>query len=395
MKQTISILGSTGSIGLNTLKIFSKKKNLLKLNILSANKNYKLICTQIKKFRPDVYIINDYKIYLKVKKKFKKNSIKIFNKIDINNNSIKKSDITIAAIPGIAGLIPLIKMIKKSKRVLIANKEAIICGWKLIKREASINNTKIIPVDSEHFSIKKLLENQKTSAVKRIYLTASGGPFLNHKISKLKYVQPIEAVNHPKWKMGKKISVDSATLMNKVLEVIEAHKFFSIDLSKIKIVIHPESLVHAVIEFNNGLYKFLYHETSMIVPLANAIFENSLNIKDILNLRKKNKNSFIFRKLNFLKVDEKKFPIVKLIEKVNKYESSPIIVNAANEILVDHFLKKKIGFTAIYKYLLLVLSDRNYKKYAIKKPKNITQILKIDDWSRNTTIEKIKAKPND
>ena len=392
MKKNISILGSTGSIGLNVLKIVNKKKFFFNINVLAANKNYKLICDQIIKFKPKVFIIDNYEVYLKIKKKFKKKDVKILNKLENQKNYFKKSHITIAAIPGIAGLKPTIELIKKSKKILIANKESIICGWNLIKSTASKNNTKIIPIDSEHFSIMKLLENQRIKDVKKIYLTASGGPFLNYKITKLAKVNPQQAIKHPRWKMGKKISIDSATLMNKMLEVIEAHKLFSIDLKKIDIVIHPESLVHAIIEFKNGLYKFLYHETTMLIPLVNAIFDQDVDIKDYLKLKTNSKSSIFFKNLNFLKVEKKRFPIIKLKNRINEHISTPIIINAANEILVDQYLKEKISFNTFYKYLSEVLKDRNYRKYAIKEPKNIDQIFEVDRWSRNTVYKKINYK---
>ena len=390
MKKSISILGSTGSIGLNSLKIISKKKILFSINILAANKNYNLICDQIIKFKPKVFIINDYSIYLKIKEKFKKKNIKIINKIENQKNFFKKSDITIAAIPGIAGLIPTIELIKNSKKILIANKESIICGWNLIKKISLKNKTKIVPIDSEHFSIMKLLENNNILDVKKIYLTASGGPFLNYNLKKLKKVKPQQAIKHPKWKMGKKISIDSATLMNKMLEVIEAHKLFSIDLKKIDIVIHPESLVHAIIEFKNGLHKFIYHETSMLIPLANAIFDNGVNIEDYIKPKTNSKNSIFFKNFNFLKVDKKRFPVVKLKNRMNEHVSTPIIINAANEILVEQYMREKINFDTFYKYLLMVLNDRNYKKYAIKEAKNIEQVFQTDKWSRETLYKKLK-----
>ena len=394
MKKNVSILGSTGSIGLSSLKIFSRKNKLFKINILAANKNYKLICKQINQFKPEIFVINDLKVLEKVKKKFKNNKVKIIKDIDIKKNHFKKSDITIAAIPGIAGLKPTVELTKISKKILIANKESIICGWKLIKKIALQHNTKIVPVDSEHFSIMKLLENQKKNNVKKIYLTASGGPFLNLNISKLKNVKPHEAIKHPKWKMGKKISIDSATLMNKILEVIEAHKLFEIDIKKFEIVIHPESLIHAIIEFKNGLYKFIYHETSMLIPLANAIFDDTIDIDNFLKPKLHSKRSIFFQSLNFLKVDKKKFPVINLKSRLNEHYSSSIIINAVNEILVDQYIRKKIPFTSFYKYILKVLNDRNYNKYAIKEPKNISQILKIDQWSRRVTYRKILTKKN-
>ena len=240
----------------------------------------------------------------------------------------------------------------------------------------------------------KLLENQKINNVKKIYLTASGGPFLNLNISKLKNVKPHEAIKHPKWKMGKKISIDSASLMNKILEVIEAHKLFEIDIDKFEIVIHPESLVHAIIEFKNGLYKFIYHETSMLIPLANAIFDDNVNIDDLLKPKLDSKKSTFFQRLNFLKVDKKRFPIINLKSRLNEHYSSPIIINAVNEILVDRYIHRKIPFTSFYKYIMKVLNDRNYTKYAIKEPKSISQILQIDQWSRKVIYKKILSKKN-
>ena len=392
MKKNISILGSTGSIGLDAFKILSRKKNSFKVNILAANKNYNLICDQIIKFKPKIFIIDNQETYLRVKKRFKKKKIIIINKFENQKNYFQKSDITIAAIPGIAGLKPTIELIKKSKKVLIANKESIICGWSLIKKIASKSKTKIIPVDSEHFSIMKLLENHKIKDVKKVYLTASGGPFLNYKISKLKKVKPYQALKHPKWKMGKKISIDSATLMNKILEVIEANKLFSIDLKKIDIVIHPQSLVHAIIEFKNGLCKFIYHDTTMLIPLANAIFDKDLNIDNYLKPKTNSERLISFKSLNFSKVEKKRFPIIKLKNRINEHISTPIIINAANEILVDQYLKGKISFNTFYKYLLMVLNDRNYRKYAIKEPKNINQIFQVDKWSRDTVYKKINYK---
>ena len=390
MKKIISVLGSTGSIGINTLDIIKKKKNSFKINILSANKNYFLICQQIVKFNPNTFIINDKKVFERVKTKFKNRKVKIINNVNTKQKSLKKSDITIAAIPGIAGLEPTIELTKISKKILIANKESIICGWNLIKNTALKFNTKIVPIDSEHFSIMKLLENHKISEVKKIFLTASGGPFLKYNLSKLKKVKPSQAIKHPKWKMGKKISIDSATLMNKMFEVIEAQKLFSINHKNIEIIIHPESLVHAIIEFKNGLYKLIYHETTMIIPLANAILENNFNIDEFIKPKMNSKKSIVFQNLRFTSVDKKRFPIIKLKNKINEHSSTAIIINGANEILVDLYLNKKIAFTSFYNYFLDVLNDRNYKKYAIKEAKNINQVFQIDEWARNLTLNQIR-----
>ena len=369
MKIKISILGSTGSIGSNTFKIIDKKKKLFNVILLAANKNYSLICEQIIKYNPKFFIVSDKLVFKKVKNRFKKNRIKILNRFqDLKLKS--KIDVTISAIPGLCGLEPTLEIMKSSRKILLANKESIICGWHLIERQAFKNKTKLIPVDSEHFSIFKILENENLNHIKKIYITASGGPFLNYKLSQFKKITPNDALKHPKWSMGKKISIDSSTLMNKILELIEAMKLFKIPNEKLGILIHPNSLVHAIVKFKNGLTKFIYHETSMIIPIANAIFEKNFDITDFH--RKKNKKKI--DNLIFMDVDYKKFPAIKLKNKIDQFFSTPIIISAANEILVDQFLKKKLPFLAIFKTIMAILRDRNYKKYAIRKPKNIYQI---------------------
>ncbi len=269
----------------------------------------------------------------------------------------------------------------------MANKESIICGWKFIKNQAIKNNTKIIPIDSEHYSIMKLLENHKFSEIKKIYITASGGPFLNYKLPQFKRITPAKALKHPKWKMGKKITIDSATLMNKILELIEAQKLFSIPNSKIDILIHPQAHVHAIIYLKNGLIKFIYHDTTMIIPIANAIFDGNLDIKNLYDSKKK--RDVIIENLTFTKVNKKIFPIINLKKRLIEYPSTPIIINAANELLVNEFLKKKLPFLDIYKHISGIMKDRNYKKYAIKNPRNIEEVLKINDWAKSAIKKRL------
>ncbi len=386
MKKTISILGSTGSIGLSSLSIIDKKKFYFKVRLLSANKNYSLICKQIKRYKPEFFVINDPLIFQKVKLKYKRKKVKILNNFDTLR--IKKNDITISAIPGLKGLEPTLNLIKVSKKILIANKESIICGWELIKKMSEKFKTEVLPVDSEHFSILKLLENLNSNQIRKIYITASGGPFLNYKIKRLKLIKPKDALKHPKWKMGKKITIDSSTLMNKILELIEAQKLFNLPNKKLEILIHPESLVHAIVQLNNGLYKLIYHDTSMIIPLANAIFDGEINIDDFLKHRKGKKLNI--ENLSFQKVPKSIFPIIKIKNRVNEYPSTSIIINAANEILVDQFLQKKIPFLSISKIIMAILNDRNYLKYAIREPKNISQINTIANWASELTMKKIK-----
>ena len=384
MKKKIAILGSTGSIGTTSLDIIGKNENLFNIEFLSANKNYKKICSQIIKFKPRYFVVTNNNIFFKTKKKFKGKKTKILNGYKQVSFSKKKIDITIASIPGIAGLESTINFTKRSKKILLANKESIICGWSIIRKIAKKNKTKLVPIDSEHFSIMKLTENDKENEVEKVYITASGGPFLNLQINKFKNIKPKDAIKHPKWKMGKKISVDSSTLMNKILELIEAQKIFSFNPKKYEIIIHPQSLVHAIIKFKNGLVKLLYHEPDMKIPITNAIFDSKIEIKNFVKTKNYLKN------LEFSTPDKRRFPAIKLIPKLNKYISTPIIINAANEILVDQFLKKKISFTTILKHLFSLLKDKNYRKYAIKSSTNLKNIYMIDLWARKTVLKIIE-----
>ena len=385
MKKLLSILGSTGSVGLNTLELIDKKKNYFKPFIFSANKNYNQISNQIIKYKPNFFVVNDKQVFRKLSKKFKNRNTKILNSFD-HVYSKSKSSLTISAIPGIAGLSPILKITNFSDKILIANKEAVICGWDLIKKKAKLNKTKLIPIDSEHFSIMKLLEDQDKDSIRKIYITASGGPFLNFSLKKLKKVTVKQALNHPKWKMGKKISIDSSTLMNKLFEVIEAQKIFNLPEKKIEILIHPNSLVHAILEQKNGIRKFILHETSMKIPLANAIFDSTIDINNFYKQTKK----INFGNLIFKKVNKKIFPLISIMSTMSKYPSAPIIINAANEVIVERFLEKKLPFLDIHRKILAIMRDVNFKKYAIKKPKTIKQIFQIDHWARSLTMKKLK-----
>ena len=390
MKKKIAILGSTGSIGESTVKILNNNKKNIKIDLLSTNKNVKKIYNQAKKFNVKKIVVHNHETFKKYKFFFKKKKIKIYqNVVDyLKDNKKTRFDYTMSSISGLEGLIPTLEIIKVTNSIAIANKESIICGWSLIKKELKKYKTNFIPVDSEHFSILKLINHENKLDIKKIFITASGGPFLNHNLSKLKNIKPREALKHPKWRMGKKISIDSATLMNKVFEIVEAQKLFSIPDKKIDILIHPNSLVHAIIYFKNGLVKFLYHETSMIIPLANAIFDGKLNIECFYKSAK-NSKSKIAESLIFKNVDKKKFPLIKLKNEISKYPSTPIIINAANEVLVNEFLKNKIPYMDINRQILSILNDSNYRKYAIKKPKTLKEILKIDSWAKSTIKNKI------
>ena len=389
MKIKISILGSTGSIGKSTLEIIKKTKKF-KVVLIYANSNYIKILEQIKIYKPKIAIVNNKDVCFKLKQNKKIKKTLIFNNFKLAYKYIKKVDITVSAIPGIAGLEPTLSFIKLSKKILLANKESIVCGWKLIKKYSIKYKTKIIPIDSEHFSILELTKQYTNKEIEKIYITASGGPFLNLKKTKFKHITPKDAVKHPKWKMGKKISIDSATLMNKVLELTEAIKLFPFDANKYDVLVHPQSLIHAIVKLKNGTTLFLFHLPDMKIPISNALFDSKFNYSQYF----KEKNIKIFSKINleFFTADKQKFPTLNLITKMNKAESAPIIINAANEIFVDEFLRNNIRFDDIFAYLNLVIKDKNYIKTSSMNSSNLKNIYKIDNWARELAHKIIREK---
>ena len=386
MKKKIAILGSTGSIGKTLIEIIKKDKKNFEVILLTAHKSYKEILKQAKILQVKNLIITDKKSYLNLSKN-KLGKIKIYNNYDSFNKIFKKKiDYVMSSISGINGLVPTIKIIKFTKKIAIANKEAIICGWHLIKKDLKRFNTSFIPVDSEHFSIFYSLKGNKISNVNKIYLTASGGPLINTPRNKFKDIKISEAINHPNWKMGKKISVDSATMMNKVFEIIEAKKIFNIKYEALDILVHPSSYVHAIIKFNDGMVKIIAHDTNMRIPIFNSLYENqNKKIKtDKLNLKKLNL-------LNLKKVDLNKFPSIKIIKKLKNKESSlETVIVLANDILVNHFLLKKIYFTDITKFLQKLISMKKFKNYSNNKLDNINSIVLLNNQIR-TTINKMIA----
>ena len=387
--KKIAILGSTGSIGKQTIDIIRKDKKRFKILLLTANKNHTLLSKQIREFKVKNVIITDKNSYLILKKKFKK--INISNDIGkIDKFVPSRLDYVMSSISGFNGLKPTIRVIKKTKIIAIANKESIICGWNLINKELKKYNTKFIPVDSEHFSIWSVIKNVKKHDINKIIITASGGPFFNLKNKSIKKT-PKLATNHPNWKMGKKISTDSATLMNKVFEVIEAKKIFNINLKRFKILIHPKSYVHAIIKFNNGLISLVAHETDMKIPIFNSIYHD-----DNKKYKSKKIDIKILNNLNFSKVDAKKYPLINILKKVpNKDTLFETLLVTINDELVNQFLKNKIRFEDISFKLKQIINSKLMSKYRLKKVTNLAQIEKLNEFVRLKTkslsvISKIK-----
>jgi len=382
MKKKIAILGSTGSIGKTTVKIIYENLNDFEVIFLSSNNNYRELVKQTKKLKPKNIIINNQKNFNLIKKKFKNKKINIFNNFQDFNKLFKgKIDYTMCSISGLAGLKPTLDAIKFSKNVAIANKESLICAWNLIEKKLKKYKTTFIPVDSEHFSIWSLLNGVTNFGIEEISITASGGPFLNFPLNKFNKINPLMALKHPKWSMGKKISIDSATMMNKVFEVIEAEKIFKINIKKFKILIHPNSYVHAIVKFKNGLTKILIHDTDMKIPIFNSIYPNSDH-----TIKNNKMNLNYLNDLDFRNVDLKKFPSINLLKKMpNKNSLFETVLISANDELVNMFLENKIKFTDIVKYLNQIISLKNFSKYKHKTPKNFNQIYKLSEYVRLKT----------
>ncbi len=387
MKKKIIILGSTGSIGVNTINLIKKDKKSFSIKLLSTNKNIKKVFNQARLFNVKDVIISDSISYKKAKKIYKNQNIRFHNSFSIIDKLFKKKEIfySMVSIVGLDGLDPSIRLIKYTQNIAIINKESLICAWNLISKELKKNKTNFFPVDSEHFSLFSLLGREKVDSIDKIYITASGGPFLNLSKSKFSKIKINDALNHPNWQMGKKISIDSSTMMNKLFEVIEAKKIFNISYNKIKILIHPKSYVHALIKFNNGITKILIHEPNMEIPIHNSLYhyKNKKFKTEELNFE-------ILNKLNFIKIDYKKFPLLKLLNKLPDKDSLfETVLISINDFFVSTYLKKKINYNQLVHLINYYSTNQIFNKYKKKIPKNINDIhatknfvyTKLNNWS--------------
>lgn len=381
MKRVI-VLGSTGSIGINALDVISNYPEKFRVVGLSANSNTKKLIEQIYKFRPE---------YVSVFDENKRKEIKDFlpKKVSLMSAGVDgiceminslKADIVLNAIVGSNGLIPLIYAVRYSKRVCIANKESIVMAGKFIMDMAKKNGCEIIPVDSEPSAIFQSISGNKKEDINTIILTASGGPFYNYN-GDLSQIKPQQAVKHPRWKMGPKISVDSATLMNKGLEAIEIKNLFSIDLSKIEIVIHPQSIIHSAVEFLDGSIVAQMSNPDMRLPI-----QFSLTYPQRLKSSVKRLKLTEIKRLDFIKPDFKKFPLLNLAIVAGKKEGLyPCVLNAANEKTVELFLNKKIRFTDIYRIVNSIMES--FDKSRKTNNPTIEDIIEYDIWAKNKAVE--------
>jgi len=372
--KRIAVIGSTGSIGVNTLRVIEAHPKEFSVVALAARQNVERLYEQAKKLRPKFVCLYDDRLAYELQCRLKPLKIKVLAGRDglRTISTIPEADLVIFSMVGAAGLVPLASAIQAGKSVAIANKEPLVMAGELLLEEAGRSKAKLIPIDSEHSGLWQCLEGRAKETVKTLVLTSSGGPFFGKRVD-FRKVTFRQALNHPRWKMGPKITIDSATLMNKGLEVIEACHLFGVSLSQIEVVIHPEAVVHALVEFIDGSHLAQLGITDMRLPIQYALsyparFENSL---PNLNLAK-------IGTFRFFKPEKNRFPCLELgYEAKRRGGTMPAVLNAANETAVNRFLKGAVRFVEIPKIIERVMSRHR----PVSKP-SLHQILEADFWAR-------------
>lgn len=357
-QKKVAIIGSTGSIGRQALEVIEHHKEKLCVEILTANKQADLLIEQALKFDPNAVVIADKSQYQKVKEALSSTDIKVFAGQEALEDIVQMEtiDIVLTAIVGFAGLRPTIKAIEAKKPIALSNKETLVVGGELITKLSIENSVPIIPVDSEHSAIFQCLAGEFYNPIEKIILTASGGPFLGKTKDELNNITPKQALNHPNWVMGNKVTIDSATLMNKGLEVIEAKWLFDLSVDKIEAVIHPQSVIHSMVEFEDGSVKAQMGLADMRLPIQYA-----LTYPERLKTNFPKFNILDFSNLSFLKPDMETFPCLGLAyQAIQKGGNMPTIMNAANEIAVEAFLRGGIGFLEIPEIIANAMSKYNF-----------------------------------
>ena len=376
MKKGVAILGSTGSIGVQALGVISEQDELFRVEVLTANENCELLINQAKKHKPNSVVIVNEKKYQKVYSELNPLNIKVY----AGSESLKQIvdsdeiDIVLTALVGYSGLLPAINAIKNRKKIALANKETLVVAGSLIKNLCEENSTEIIPVDSEHSAIFQCLAGEESNPIEKIFLTASGGPFRGKKLDDLKNITKKQALKHPNWSMGAKITIDSATLMNKGLEVIEAKWLFDLSKEQIEVVVHPQSIIHSAVQFQDGSIKAQLGLPDMKLPIQYA-----LGFPKRLSNRFERFSFFDYPNLTFEKPDLETFKNLALAYKaMEKGGNSPCILNAANEIAVSAFLNDKIGFLN-----MADLIDNCLEKINFVKNPSLEELIESDLETRN------------
>jgi 1-deoxy-D-xylulose-5-phosphate reductoisomerase len=384
--KRITILGSTGSIGRNALDIVSRHKDLFRIVALTAGKNITLLEEQIKTFSPEVVAVADEKAAKELQRKLGREnpSLRMLSGNDgvAEAAGSNNSDFVLSAIVGAAGLMPTMSAIRSGKTIGLANKETLVMAGRIVTEEARKHKVRILPVDSEHSAIFQCLEGRKKSDLRRIILTASGGPFAFRSIEELNDIEPEDALKHPSWRMGKKISIDSATLMNKGFEMIEAHYLFGLPPERIDILIHPQSIVHSIVEFSDRSCIAQLSMPDMKGPIAYALSYPE-RLKDVV----KGLNLDEVESLVFKKPDNLCFPCLSYAYKAMELKGTmPSVLNAANEVAVEAFLKSKITFTEISHVI-----RESMESHDVVPDSALEDVIEADRWARRKAQEIIKG----
>lgn len=383
--KNISVLGSTGSIGRSSLEVIDNLSHRFKVVGLTAGRNTQLLEKQVEKFRPKIVSLERKEEAEDLKRKFKGKSIKVtFDQEGAEEvASFSENDIVISAITGIDGLRPTLAAVKEGKKVALANKESMVVAGPLIQDMVRKFGAQLIPVDSEHSGVFQCLAKEEMENVKKVILTASGGPFFSKSSSEMNDITLEEALNHPRWKMGKKVTIDSATLMNKGLELIEARWLFGLEPRQLGILIHPQSIVHSLVEMSDGSVLAQLSPTDMKLPIQYALTypEREDSLLPSLDLSE-------IKALEFYEVNVEKFPIIKLARlALEEGESFPIALNAANEVVVSAFLEQRIKFMDISDVVTEIVE--NHQK---RKAQSLEDIFDVDRETRRVSLDLLKKR---
>lgn len=382
IKKRISILGSTGSIGVQTLQVLDSLNGTFQIEYLTANKNIKLLEKQVHRYNPKGVVIADEKAYYEfIAATSFKGEVICGNSGVIEVAEKESNDLVLSALVGFSGVIPTMAAIKAGKNVALANKETLVVAGKLITDAAIKNKVKILAVDSEHSAVLQCLCGEQMETVEKIILTASGGPFRNTPLNEFGSITKSDALKHPNWNMGNKITIDSATMVNKGFEIIEAHWLFGLDLNKIEVVIHPQSIIHSLVQFVDGSIKAQLGLPDMRIPISYALTYPDRYIHDFPRL-----DLVKAQRFDFWEPDLERYPCLRLAYRALELSgTAPAILNAANEVCVAAFLNEQIKFTDIPKIIEKALDE-----FAIIQNPDLDGIINADREIRNFTEEMIE-----
>lgn len=381
MKDLV-LLGATGSIGTQTLDVIDYLNNDWNIKALSAHTSIDMLERQIRKYKPEFAVVTDDKSATKLKKRLNNINTEVLKGIDGMKYaaSLTDIDLVINAVVGAAGLEPSLAALKAGNKLGLANKESLVIGGHLIEKELQRQDAEILPIDSEHNAVFQLITDHNNDDVENILLTASGGPFYDLSREKLSQVTREDALDHPNWDMGNKITIDSATMMNKGLEVIEAHWLFGTSYDNIKVVVHPESIIHSMVELKDKTIMAEMGTADMRTPILNV-----LSYPERIKGPAENLDLFAVSQLNFLPPDFDKFPALKLAYEAGREGGSmPVVLNAANEIVVRQFLLEKISFNRIP-----IIIEKVMNKHELIKEPSLDEVLKVDQWARREAKEAV------